>query len=96
MSGKLLLKTRKMVEGTHKQHAWHDSWEDSIDIEFEGELTPEVCSRIKTAYSNRLSEQRRNRGPFQAALRTPQPDRIKGVDVATRKLILECSVMLSD
>jgi hypothetical protein len=30
--GKLLVGTRKMIEGTHRMQAYQDTWEDSVDI----------------------------------------------------------------
>lgn len=97
MTPAILLKTRKMVEGSYKQHAWTDDWEDQIEIRYDGELTPEVCDRIVAAYT--LDQARRlaaRRGSYQASLRTPQPDKVIGVDVPTRTLRIACSCMLAD
>ena len=50
--GKLLIKSRKMIEGTHRMHSYQDTWEDSVDILYDGELTPSVCSAICEAWRN--------------------------------------------
>ena len=45
-NGKILIKTRTMVPGSHRMESYQDTWQDSIDIAYDGELTPEVCSAI--------------------------------------------------
>ena len=44
--GKLLKNTRKQVPGSYKQRARSDDWQDSIDIEYAGEITPAVSEAI--------------------------------------------------
>lgn len=97
MTPAILLKTRKTVEGSYKQHAWTDEWVDQIDIRYDGELTPEVCQRIVAAYcTEMLRRATGRRGSYQAALRTPQTDQVIGVDVPTRTLRIACACMLAD
>ena len=50
--GKLLVGTRKMIEGTYRMESWQDTWEDSVDIEYDGELTPAVCLAICKAWES--------------------------------------------
>ncbi len=52
MLGGSISKKGKLIEGTYQQHAWHDSWESEFAITFDGELTPEVCAAIRTAWQN--------------------------------------------
>ena len=92
--GKLLIKSRKMIEGTHRMHSYQDTWEDSVDILYDGELTPSVCSAICEAWkkSGRLGTDQSGYG----ALRWSSADTILGVDVVRRQLRLGCSVNLCD
>ena len=92
--GKILVGTRKQIEGTYRMHAYQDAWEDSVDIEYDGELTPSVCLAICEAWKNsgRLGTDQSSYG----ALRWSNADTILGVDVVKRQLRLGCSVNLAD
>ncbi len=92
--GKLLVGTRKMVPNSLKMQSYQDVWQDSVDIDYDGELTPAVCKAICEAWKNagRLGENQSGYG----ALRWANADRIVGVDPVGRQLILECSVNLCD
>jgi hypothetical protein len=92
--GKILVSTRKQVPNSLKMHSYQDVWQDSVDIDFDGELTPEVCRAICDAYksSGRLGSDQSGYG----ALRWSNADRIVGVNTDNRQLILECSVNLAD
>jgi hypothetical protein len=92
--GKLLVGTRKMVEGTHRMESYQDVWKDSVDIAYDGELTSEVCSAICEAWKNsgKLGTNQSSYG----ALRWSNADTIVGVDKDKRQLILSCSVSLCD
>ena len=92
--GKLLVGTRKMIEGTHRMEAYQDTWQDSVDISYDGELTPTVCRAICEAWekSGRLGTNQSGYG----ALRWSNADTILGVDVVRRQLRLGCSVSLAD
>jgi hypothetical protein len=92
--GKLLVGTRKMIPGTHRMESYQDTWQDSVDIEYDGELTPTVCLAICEAWKNsgRLGENQSGYG----ALRWSNADTILGVDVVRRQLRLGCSVNLCD
>jgi hypothetical protein len=92
--GKLLVGTRKMVPGSHKMESWQDVWEDSVDIEYDGELTPSVCLAICEAWKSagKLGTNQSGYG----ALRWSNADTILGVDVVKRQLRLGCSVNLCD
>lgn len=92
--GKLLLKTRKIVPGTFQQQAWQDVWEDSIDIEFDGELTPEIQKAIVEAFIK--SKSCGKGGSSFGALRWGSPDRVRGIDVEKRQLIISCAQNLAD
>ena len=92
--GKLLVGTRKMIEGTHRMEAYQDTWQDSVDIEYDGELTPAVTLAICEAWKNsgRLGTNQRGYG----ALRWSNADTILGVDIVKRQLRLGCSVSICD
>jgi hypothetical protein len=92
--GKLLVGTRKMIAGTHRMHSYQDTWEDSVDIDYDGELTPAVCKAICEAWKNagKLGTNQSGYG----ALRWSNADTILGVDVVRRQLRLGCSVNLCD
>ena len=92
--GKLLIKTRRPVEGTFHQHAWHDSWQDSIDIDYAGELTPAVQEAITKAFY--ASEFCTKAQSSWGALRWASPDRVDHIDVEKRQLIINCVVNLCD
>lgn len=92
--GKLLVGTRKQIEGTYRMESWQDTWEDSVDIDYDGELTPTVCLAICEAWKNagKLGTNQSGYG----ALRWSNADTILGVDVVRRQLRLGCSVNLCD
>jgi len=92
--GKILVGTRKQIEGTYRMHAYQDAWEDSVDIEYNGELTPAVTLAICDAWkkSGRLGTDQSGYG----ALRWSNADTILGVDIVKRQLRLGCSVNLCD
>lgn len=97
-TGKILLKTRKFVEGSLQQHAWQDVWRETIDIDYDGDLSePGVMERIKKAWFAHVENQNKNRrGGYQAALRTPNPDKFLGISGTGRHILLECSCVLCD
>jgi len=92
--GKILVSTRKMIEGTHRMEAYQDTWQDSVDIEYDGELTPAVTLAICEAWKNagKLGTNQSGYG----ALRWSNADNIVGVDIEKRQLILSCSVSICD
>lgn len=92
--GKLLVKTRKTVEGSYRQYAYQDTWDDSIDIAYDGELTDEVCKAIEVAFYNSKNCQKRQ--SLYGALRAAQDDSVKGVDREKRQLIISCGCSLCD
>lgn len=93
--GKIKTATRREVKGTYKQHAYQDTWHDEMDIEYDGELTSDVCNAICEAYKARvLSKQKHQSGYGQ--LRWSSPDKLVGVDCEKRTLVLSCSVNLCD
>ena len=92
--GKLLKNTRKQVPGSYKQRARSDDWQDSIDIEYAGEITPAVSEAIiKAFYASKLCTKG---GSSFGALRWFSPDTVSHVDVENRKLIINCSQNLCD
>ena len=92
--GKILVGTRKQIEGTYRMHAYQDAWEDSVDIEYNGELTPAVTLAICEAWKNagKLGTNQSGYG----ALRWSNADTILGVDIVKRQLRLGCSVSICD
>ena len=92
--GKIKVKTRKRVEGSLRMESYQDVWKDSIDIEYNGELTAEVCNAIKVAFekSKFLGKPSSSYG----ALRWSNGDRVVGVDTVKRQLIIESAVGICD
>ena len=92
--GKILSKTRKQVEKSLRMESYRDVWKDSVDIQYDGELTPTVCKAICDAWKNagKLGTNQSGYG----ALRWSNADTIIGVDKTKRQLILQCSVNLAD
>ena len=94
LNGKLLTKTRKMVPGSHRMESYQDTWQDSIDIDYAGELTPDVCRDIKVAFSQ--SKLCNKGGSSYGALRWSNSDQVDGVDVPKRQLLINCSMGMCD
>lgn len=93
-NGKILVKSRKMVPGSHRMESYQDVWQDSIDIAYDGELTNEVCSAIEKAFANSRFMGKAQSG--YGALRWSNGDSILGVDKVKRQLIVASSVSLCD
>jgi hypothetical protein len=94
LGGKLLTKTRKQIEGSYKQHAWSDDWQESIDIQFVGEITPAVSEAIIAAFY--ASKHAGKSESLFGRLRASNADRVSHVDVTSRQLIINCSVSICD
>ncbi len=95
--GKILVHTRKDVEGSFKQNSWDDSWQVSYDIQFDGEITPEIASSIlEIARNNRKKLKLQERESSWGALRWSNADVISHVDCVNKKLIVNCSCNLCD
>ena len=92
--GKILVNTRKQIPNSLRMASYQDIWQDSVDIEYDGEITPAVESAIIKAWKNagKLGENQSGYG----VLRWSNADTIIGVDKVKRQLILECSVNLCD
>lgn len=94
MFGGTIAKTGETVEGTYRQHAYQDTWEEARPIKYDGELTPEVCAAIKAAWLNYNNSLKPVSGWGQ--LRWSSPDSFVRVDVERRAVIVHCSVNLCD
>jgi hypothetical protein len=81
------------VEGSLKQEAWMDRSLSAHTINYDGELTQEICERIVEAYNDFQNKHWKHPG---ICLRTPQKPVAKYVDVENRQLIVEQSSMLCD
>ena len=92
--GKLLTATRTQVEGSYRQHAWTDDWQDSIDIAYAGDITPAVSEAIIAAFY--ASKHCTKGQSLQSRLRASNSDRVSHVDTTAKKLIINCSVSLCD
>jgi hypothetical protein len=93
-NGKILVKTRTMVPGSHRMESYQDTWQDSIDIAYDGELTSEVCTAIIEAFKKSRFMGKAQSG--YGALRWSNGDTIIGVDKVKRQLILGSSMSLCD
>ena len=90
--GKIIKESRKTVEGTHKMYGYHDAWDESFDIEYDGEITPEVKTAIINAF--RASPLHEKGGSSYGALRWPSAD--SNIRVEGRQLIVTRSMGLAD
>jgi len=88
MNGALKINTRQVVEGSRSQHAYCDTWTESIDFVFDGQVTNEVCDRIvKAMHSAKvLRPAQSSRG----ALRYRDADKVASIDVANKKVLISC------
>ena len=94
MNGALKINTRQVVEGSRSQHAYCDTWTESIDFVFDGAVTNEVCERIvKAMHSAKvLRPAQSSRG----ALRYRGADKIERVDVENKKVLISCVENICD
>lgn len=81
------------IEGTYRQNAYDDSWEESHAIRYDGELTPEVCEAITKAWNNHPSNQPESSW---GALRWSGGNYVERIDVEKRVLITSHCVRLCD
>lgn len=82
------------IQGSHQMDSWMDYWLEAHTINYDGELTEEVCKRIEKAYQDYLNKNWKF--PLNAMLRTPQRPHVKHVDVEKRVLVVERSTMMCD
>lgn len=91
--GGTISKRGERIEGTDRMEAYQDVWEEARPINYDGELTPEVCRAIEKAwkaYNDSLPN------GYTVALRWPSPDRFVRVDVERRAVIVSCAINLCD
>jgi len=50
--GRIIRSSRQVVEGTHKQEPYGDSWLEAVQFEYDGEIDDDVLSRIRSAVKN--------------------------------------------
>lgn len=53
--GGAIVRKGNVVEGSMRQNAWDDTWEESHEIRFGGELTPAICAVIMAAWNRHPS-----------------------------------------
>ena len=94
MFGGKIAKTGEPIEGTYRQHAYQDTWQEARPITYDGELTPEVCEAIKAAWLGYYSRLRPVSGYCQ--LRWSSPDSFDRVDVERRAVIINCAINVCD
>jgi hypothetical protein len=93
--GKILRKSSKMVPGTMRQAGWSDSYDESFDIDYDGELTDDVCDAIVKAFEKSNLHVSQD-GSSWGALRWPLRDRDIRVDRENRQLIVTRGTGLCD
>ena len=93
--GKIIRNSRKSVEGSYRQHAYQDTWQDSMDIQFDGDLSdPKVQAAITQAFYNSQSCQQSESS--WGRLRWNSGDSVSHIDVAKKQLILNCGCSIAD
>ena len=50
LNGRIIKSSRKVIDGSHKMHAYSDTWDEAYDIDYDGELTDAVCATIINAF----------------------------------------------
>ena len=93
--GRIIRESQEMVEGSLRQGGWSDTYTESFDIEYNGELTDEVCDAVVEAFkgSNLHVD---SDGSSWGALRWPLRDRNIRVDRESRKLLVDRGTGLCD
>ena len=86
-NGRIIKSSRTVVEGTHKMMGYSDHWDESYDIEYDGEFTPEVCNRIFTAFYA-SAEHVSQSGSSQGCLRWELADTNVRINKETSELIV--------
>ena len=84
-NGKIIKASCKTLEGTYRQHAYADTWVDTYDVEYDGELTDEVCTAVVEAFKGSKLHVAHS-GSSYGALRYPLADSDIHVNWETRKL----------
>ena len=88
----------RVVRGSVKylksqQLAWHDDTTCEYDIEYDGELTPEVCQAITKAFN---ADKRNQPTSSWGQLRWSGGETVQSIDVERRKVITSRIVCLCD
>lgn len=91
--GKIKRKEGKTVEGSYRQNAWDDTCEIAYPIEYNGELTPEVCQAIMKAWNATIYAKPTSSW---GALRWSAGNYANRVDVEKRMLITTSVTRLCD
>ena len=94
LGGKVILASRKFVEGSHKMHSWSDTCNYEYDIEYDGEITTVVAQAVCDAWDK--GPEANPKYPTQATLRRNAGEKAIKVDRERRKLITEQTTMLCD
>ena len=94
-NGKIIKSSCKTVEGTHRMHAYSDSWDDSYDIQYDGELTTDVCDAIVRAFMGSRLYATQSQSSY-GALRWGHADGAVLVNVKTRQVIVSRSSGMCD
>jgi len=93
-NGKIMLKNMKAIEGSYRQLDWSDESQSIIPIEYDGELTPEVCNAAVQALQKHINAQPQESS--YGKLRWSTPDVINGVDVEQRGIIVTHVTRITD
>lgn len=93
MKAGTVARTGRYIKGTYKQEAWMDRWHSAHAINYDGELTDEICEHIVNSYNE---WQNQNFTVSWGGLRTSQKPIAQHVDVEKRVLVVEHSEMLAD
>lgn len=87
-------KEGKMVPGTLRQWDYSDTYQYSLPIEYDGELTPEVCTAIQNAWES--WNRRQPRESSWGRLRWDGGSSFSHVDIENRCVIINGCTMLAD
>ena len=94
-NGRIIKASRKMVDGSTKQGGWTDHWDESYDIEYDGELTCTVAEAIIAAFVA-SPEHIKQSGSSYGALRWELADSDIRVLAKSRQLLVTRGMGLCD
>ena len=94
LNGKIIRSSRQKVEGSFKMSGYSDSWLESVDFVFDGEITDEVVERIEAAvYKSGLLGKCQS---YWGALRYRGADMLHSIDVAKKQVLIHCCMQICD
>lgn len=86
-NGRIIKASRQIIKGSRKQGGWSDEWDEAFDIEYDGELTDDVCAAIVNAFKGSKLHYARSQSSY-GCLRWSLADSNIHVNTETRQLVV--------